>query len=307
MIICVYMNPTIDKTVYLDHLAVGGTNRPEYVVTHGGGKGVNAAVVLHTLGQPVKIMGLLYRSNGAVITDRLEKNGISHDFVLLDGEARTNTKLFDKKEQRVTEINEGGQEVTQAVIDEVAQAIINTVSKNDVVVLAGSLPPGCGDGLYAEMIDVLNQKGARCVLDTSGNALRLGVKKQPYFVKPNTDELTDITGIRAYSKSQMVAAAKRMIDDGISLVGVSMGENGALLCNKDACYYANPLQVDVLSTVGAGDSMVAGIVANIDEPVDAALRAGVAAATGSLVREGTSLCTKELFDRYSSLVKIDLL
>ncbi len=305
MILCVYMNPTIDKTFYLEKVVLGGTNRPERVVTDGAGKGVNVAVVLRTLDTDVTVTGLLYRSDGEIIKSRLRACGAKYDFVKQHGESRTNTKLFDCATSQVTEINESGQTVAEAVIKDVLEKIEDAAEQGDVAVLTGSLPPGCDSGFYAELIKRLNKKSVRCVLDADGDALRLGIIKKPYFIKPNIDELTSLTGSRPETIDDVVEACKTLIVEGISLVGVSMGAKGAVLCDKQHAYYAKPIRVNTLSTVGAGDSMVAGIVANLDVERKEALRAGVAAATGSLTLEGTSLCTKELYRKYLDMVEIE--
>lgn len=305
MIICVYMNPTIDKTVYLSNLTLGGTNRPDKVVTDGAGKAVNVAAVLRELGRDVKVEGLLYRSDGELIKERLRDCGAKYDFIELHGTSRTNTKIFDRVSKEITEINEGGQGVASAVLKDALQKIEDSAKEGDVVVLTGSLPPDCDKGFYAELVKRLNKKGARCVLDADGEALRLGVEKKPYFIKPNLDELASLIGSRPGSLDEVKRACGSIIEKGVSLVGVSMGGDGAILCDKKSAYFAKPVKVNVLSTVGAGDSMVAGIVAYMEQGVEEALRSGVAAAAGSVTLEGTSLCTKALFEKYYKMVEIE--
>ncbi len=304
MIICVYLNPTIDKTLYMDQFIIGGTNRPRKVVVEGAGKGVNVAVVLRELHQDVKVMGFLYRSDGEVVKNKLEAHSVFYDFYELDGTTRTNTKLFDGATEVVTEINESGAPIDISLLQEEAGRIYRTAQEGDIVVLTGSLPPECPKSFYADMIRELNQKGVKCVLDADGEALALGVREKPYFIKPNIDEIGAIIGKRPEGMEEIKRACRQIIASGIGLVAVSMGSDGAVLCSANGACYASPIQVDVRSTVGAGDSMVAGIVASFGKPLTAQLAAGVAAATGSITLEGTELCTRELFDKYDREVNI---
>lgn len=308
MILCVYLNPTIDKTVYLDRLEIGATNRPDKVVTDGAGKAINVAVVLGMLGQAAKVMGLLYRSDGQIIKDRLMENGIDYDFIELAGVSRTNTKIFDGKTQTITEINENGQHVAEDVINRAVERICNAVNPGDTAVLTGSLPPGCPQDIYARLIAMLNQKGVQCILDADGEALRAGIMQQPYMIKPNSDELAVITGKKPEALEEIGETCKKIMDTyGIAVVAVSMGGDGALLFIGDEAYRAKPMKVKVLSTVGAGDSMVAGIAANLEKGPRQALQAGVAAATASITLEGTKLATKEIYDKMIKQVEIEKL
>jgi len=304
MILCVYLNPTIDKTVYLDELVVGGTNRPSRIITDGAGKAINVAVVLGMLERETKVAGLLYHSDGQIIKERLRQNGISYDFTELDGVSRTNTKLFDMKAQAITEINESGQTVPAGAVEKVMESIYEIAGQGDIAVLTGSIPPGCGKDVYAVMIRELNRRGVKCVLDADGEALKAGIAERPYMIKPNSDELAVITGKKTETITDITDACKELIKSGISVVAVSMGSKGALLFDRSGIYKADPLKVDVLSTVGAGDSMVAGITANFDAGAEMALKAGVAAATASITLEGTKLATKEIYDEMYGRINI---
>ncbi len=302
MVICIYVNSTIDKTIYLERFEYGGTNRPYKVQVDGAGKAINAAVVLKALGTQSAVVGVAYDADSKIITGRLDSYGINHNLRELQGTSRTNTKIFDKEKQVITELNESGQTVPQSVLDEISAKACEMAKEGDVVILTGSLPPGCGADYYAGIIRALKQKNVKCVLDADGETLRLGVAEKPYLIKPNTDELAAITGSKASDVDEVVAACGKLLAEGIEVVAVSMGGDGAVICGREGAYFAKPLRVDVQSTVGAGDSMVAGMVANIGKPVDEMLRAGVAAATASITLSGTQLTDKPLFEKYYELV-----
>lgn len=304
MLICVYMNPTIDKTVYVSELKVGGTNRADSVILEGAGKAVNAAVAAKELGMNVKVMGLSYNEDGMLIKDRLEEKSIFYDFYEKQGGSRTNTKIFDESAQMITEINEAGAPADEKTVSHVADKVVAAADKKDIVLLTGSLPPECPKDFYAQLILRLKQKNVRCALDASGEELAAGVAQQPFFIKPNIDELKQIADIQSDSLEEIKRAALKLIADGIEYVAVSMGEKGAVLATKDTVLYAKSPEVEVKSTVGAGDSMVAGMLSGLSVSPEEALKRGVAAAAASVTLRGTQFCTKELFENYLNMVEV---
>ena len=304
MIFCVYMNPTIDKTVYFDIFRVGGTNRPDKIVVDAGGKGINVAVELATLGQPVKVVGVMTSNDREFFEERLNAQGVLSDFVIIGKSARVNTKLFDRSNQRITEVNEAGPELSADVLDAVRQKIFAAAEEGDIVVLTGSLPRGCPTDFYAMLIRELHNKNIRSVLDADGDALKAAVKERPYMVKPNIDELSMLMGDMLKERDEIEHACKQLHEQGIRIVAVSMGADGAMISDGNGICYAQPMKVDILSTVGAGDSLVAGMVARDGMSLQEMLRSGVAAATGSITLEGTKLCTRELYDKYYPLVRV---
>lgn len=307
MIGTVYLNPTIDKTIYLEKLNVGGTNRPTKVVVDGAGKAVNVAMVLSALGaKAVKCIGYVYDHDSQVLLDRLTKGKISNEFLVRKGSSRTNVKIFDGQKGEITEINESGQSVDKALIDQITQLVDKYAAQCEYLIFAGSLPPGAPKSLYRDLIQLASQQGARCILDAEGEALEKGLEAKPFLIKPNIDELNMLLGTRVSETGEIIGACRQMIDSGVSVVAVSMGSKGALICDKQEVYQAEPLKVEVNSTVGAGDSMVAGMVYGFQQGggIKEALHIGVACASGSITLEGTQLVSKEIFDALYPQVKI---
>ncbi len=243
MIYCIYLNPTIDKTIYLDRFVPGGTNRPRKLITDGAGKAINTAVVLKALGRGAVVLGALFKSDGAIITERLNSFGIGHEFVELNGISRTNIKIFDGATSVVTEINEPGQVIGGDALEKIKSMVVDTCAKGDTAVLTGSLPPGCPSSYYADLITGLNAKGVLCALDASGEALVLGVGSRPYFIKPNADELCDLTGKKPDAINELKAVCAGLLNKGVELIAVSMGGGGAMIMNRNAAYKAQPLKV----------------------------------------------------------------
>lgn len=305
MVTCVYLNPTIDKTVYMEQFVLGGTNRPKKVLLHAGGKAINVAAVLKELGHDVCVKGLLYRGDGEIIRKRLDAHNISYEFVELEGQSRTNTKIFNEQDRTITEINESGTTVSQDVIQKVAKNVIDCAEAGDIVVLTGSLPPGCPTDIYAVLIKELKKKQVKCILDADGEVLLLGMQQKPYLIKPNIDELRTVASLCGDSIEEIRDVCRSIIHSGISVVAISMGGDGALIFDERNGYFAKPQKVHVQSTVGAGDSMVAGMIAYLDKGIEQALRAGVAAATASITLEGTELCHSEMFQSFFDRVQIE--
>ena len=294
MIYTVYLNPTIDKTIYLERLERGGTNRPQKVLTQAGGKGMNVSVVLANLGRDNTMAGVLYAGNAHYIRSRADSHGIGSIFLEYPGEARVNTKIFDGQAREVTEINESGPAVSAAVLDEFEARFLPQVAENDAVVLTGSLPPGCPKDYYRRLLEKLP---CPCVLDADGEALKHGVTGRPLFIKPNIAELSQLTGETLATNEQILAACARLIAGGVGFIAVSMGAQGALITDAKQAYFAPALKLEVDSTVGAGDSMVAGMLHAWLNGSDLGeiLRSGAAASAASITLPGTNLATQELY------------
>lgn len=306
MIGTVYLNPTIDKTIYLERLQVGGTNRPTKVVVDGAGKAVNVAMVLSALGAKIKCIGYVYDQDSQVLLDRLAHGKIANEFLVRKGASRTNVKIFDEEKREITEINESGQSIDAKFMDQITQLVQKYAGQFPYMVFAGSLPPGAPKSLYRDLIQLASQQGTRCILDAEGEALELGLAAKPYLIKPNIDELNMLLGTEVKEIPEILKACRQIIQGGVSVVAVSMGGKGALICDAQEAYQAQPLSVEVRSTVGAGDSMVAGMVYGFQQGggIEEALRIGVACASGSITLEGTQLVSREIFEELYPQIKI---
>jgi 1-phosphofructokinase len=270
------------------------------------GKGINVAMAYKNLGGDVYCTGFNYDEGGRHITDLLDKSGIRHDFVNVKGKLRTNLKIFDLSKRIITEINESGYPVTEDDLSELLKLIIKLKSGVSTFALCGSVPKGVPNVIYAQIIGMLKNLSIRCVLDAEGELLCKGSQAQPFLIKPNLHELESVFGIKLQSTSEIIRAAKKFIDMGVSFVAVSMSENGALLIDEAHSFYSPALSVEVKGTAGAGDSMIAGFCLAIEKSLhaDDMLRYGMAAAAASCMNEGTLLCKKDDFE--SLLCKVEV-
>lgn len=296
---CVSLNPTVDKTVEVEKLTPGAVNRASAVYRHAGGKAVNVALLLKALGRDPKVIGVNSKQDGEPLRSALEDKSIFYDFHDVDGASRVNTKIVDKSSRQVTEINEPGVEVPGDLLGRIADDVYASANSGETVVLAGKLPPNAPDTFYADLTKRLVEKEVRVVVDTSGPALAEAVKSRPYMIKPNLAEMSELAGKDLKTIGDLQAACDDLMKEyGIGVIMVSLGSKGIYMQCKDGQYYAPGLAVEVKSTVGAGDSVVAGAVAYFDTTPDNMLRAGAAAAAGTVAAEGTGLCTPDQFNTY---------
>lgn len=295
MIYAIYLNPTIDKTVYLDELKIGGTNRPDTVLIQGGGKALNLAVVASRLGAEAAVSGFLCSEGCSMIRSAL--SGIPCYFIEQPGLPRTNTKIYDRSAAHITEINEAGPLFEPSAYAAFEQNLLSRLSSEDFVVLTGSLPRGCDPAYYGELIKKLPCPAA---LDASGAALTSGITAHPAVIKPNTDELAQLTGKNLTSVGDILAACRQLIQSGVKICAVSMGKEGALITDGAKAFFAPSVVSKPDSTVGAGDSMLAGILSMLTRGggIEEALRLGTAAAAATISLPGTNLATFELTQEY---------
>lgn len=256
----VTLNPAIDQTASIPHFTAGTVNRVEWEQSDPGGKGVNVASFLADFGYRVAVTGFLGSGNPTLFEELFAHKRIEDCLVRIPGRTRTNIKIVDEAQQRVTDINFPGQTGTVEAIATLAQNILALMARYDWFVLSGSVPAGIPTDLYRELIGLLKAQGKRVVLDTSGEPLRQGVSAAPYAIKPNIDELQELVDRRLDSEVDLLQAARQLLRTGISCVVVSMGRRGALFVEADAGVLVTPPTVTVKSTVGAGDAMVAGLV-----------------------------------------------
>lgn len=290
-VITVTFNPAIDETITLDRLVPGEVHRPRSVRMDVGGKGVNVASCLADWGVPVAAFGLLGADNAVPFESLFRAKGVEDRFRRVPGATRINLKIVD--EDNTTDINLDGPPATPERIEGVAGEVESLSGADTLVVLAGSLPPGCPADIYAALVARLRAKGARVFLDTSGAPLAeaLAATIMPHCIKPNRYELAEWAGRTITNTGDIVRAAADLHARGVALVVVSMGPEGALFLSEEGALIARHTVENLASTVGAGDAMVAGIAAATIDGADLerTARLATAFAVGKLGRVGPNL------------------
>ncbi|TWI54364.1 1-phosphofructokinase [Pseudomonas duriflava] len=257
-ILTLTLNPALDLTVRLLDLRLGEVNRSEAVITHAAGKGLNVAQVLADLGHTLTVSGFLGADNAEAFDALFARRGFADAFVRVPGETRSNIKLAEQS-GCVTDINGPGPEVTAEAQADLLAKLDQIVPGHDLVVVAGSLPRGVTPEWLAALIQRLNSMGVRVALDTSGAALRAGLAAGPWLIKPNTEELSEACSEPAESAEQQAALVERLKAQGIAHIVISQGSAGVRWFGPQV-WQSTPPTVQVASTVGAGDSLLAGMV-----------------------------------------------
>jgi len=258
-VLTVTLNPALDLTVQLPFLRLGEVNRSESLQVHAAGKGLNVAQVLADLGHQLTVTGFLGETNPQAFEQLFAARGFTDEFVRVAGETRSNLKLAET-DGRVTDINGPGLAVTEAQCDELLARLQRLAPAHDLVVVAGSLPRGIDSQWFVQLLNSLKALGVRVALDTSGVALRDGLATRPWLIKPNEEELAEARGVDLTGSSALLAEARRLQGEGIEHVVVSQGADGVSWFSPGAALHAQPPKVQVISTVGAGDSLLAGML-----------------------------------------------
>jgi len=295
LILTVTPNVALDKTYLVDGFHINRIHRPVEMRTSAGGKGVNVARVLKTLGRPALATGFCGGHVGRRVVELIEEEGIQHDFVCVEGESRLALAVIDTQTGTQTEVNENGPEILAKELDAIFAKVREHLSADTVLVLSGSCPPGVPDDFFAQLITMANEAGAKSVLDASGAQLINGVKAQPYMAKPNVLELGHITGREIRDWEEVQTRADELVATGIKVVAVTMGGSGAMVTDGKQAFLAVPPRIKLVSAVGSGDSFTAGFLDAMlsCEPLDRQLAMGTAAGTANATTYCAGYCTKD--------------
>jgi 1-phosphofructokinase len=288
-------NPAVDWTVTVPGFTAGAVNRAASDRAQPAGKGVNVAAALAGFGIRSVATGFLGEDNAAAFEAFLARLRIDETFVRVDGATRTGIKIVDPDREETTDVNFPGAPVTDEDVEALLERVDALAEPGRWLVLAGSLPPGADASLYRSLVDIAHVAECGVVLDTSGEPLRQALAAGPQIVKPNVHELEALVGHPLRTTDDVVDAARVLLGRGVELAAVSMGAEGALFVDRDAVVLARPPRIAVGSTVGAGDAMVAGIVAARLAGLDLAATARLATAfsLAALTRPGAAPASLE--------------
>ncbi len=296
MITTICLNPSFDKAVEMDSLKLGKVNRIRELREDLGGKGINVAVVAQRLGLDVQCIGTMGETGADQLCSLMDQEHLKHHFLRIPGKVRTNLKLVLKDEKGITELNEAGAPLNEEQLKAFFDLAREKTADSDVVVLTGSLPPGCPQGVYRDLMKAL--EGKKCILDTEGPELELAAKgAHPFLIKPNLHEMETTLGLELRTMRSIRDAALLFIRLGVEHAVVSMGAMGAMYVDSERTLFAPALRVSAKSTVGAGDAMLGGMLLGYEREGDMAkaFRYGVAAGAASVITEGTQLIVPEDF------------
>lgn len=282
MIYTVTFNPCLDYVVGVDNLTLGAVNRVSTEAVMAGGKGINVSIVLKNLGHPSCALGFLAGFTGDEIARRLQLQGVDTDFIEVSrGMSRINVKVKSAEE---TEINGIGPDITPSDI-EALYTKLDALASDDILVISGSVPAALPGDIYERIMERLEGRGIRIVVDATRELLMNVLAFHPFLVKPNNHELGEIFGVELKARKDVVPYAKKLQALGARNVLVSMAGEGAVLVAENGDVIESPSpKGTVVNSVGAGDSMVAGFIAGYlesDGNYEQAFRMGVCAGSAS--------------------------
>lgn len=305
MIYTLTLNPAVDRELTVPSIVFDAVLRATAWRVDLGGKGFNVSRMLHALGEPSVALGFAGGRSGEMLRDGLEAMGIGTDFVWIDGETRTNVSIVTAEHDHYIKVNEPGPTISQRAQTAMLEKVHGLSRSGDWWVLAGSLPPGVEPGFYGWLIDMIQATGARAVLDTSGAALESAVAHRPFLVKPNEHEAARLTDLPADTAGDLVATARAVQALGAANVVISLGKAGALLWDGNAAWQAASPPIEERNPIGAGDSMVGGLVWALNQgvPVSEALRWGIACGAATASMDGTAVGPRPLVEQL--LARVD--
>ena len=298
------VNPAIDETIHLKKLERGHVHRAEEARFNAGGKGINVAACLADFSVKTAVTGFLGNANSRLFEELFQSHHIEDRFIRYEGETRTNIKIVDEGE--TTDINLQGVSPTVEEISKLQNIVDDFIAEGALIVMSGSLPPKMDPRFYRNEVERAG-RNAKIIVDCSGKALQelLKAEKLPLAIKPNIDELSAFSGQKLENEGEVLNIARSLIDRGMKLVAVSMGEKGGLFVSREGAIHAQYLLSGVKSTVGAGDAMVAGIAKSISDNanLEDIARLGTAFAVGKLQKFGPALPEKTIIENLAQKVE----
>lgn len=295
MIVCLSLNPCLDKALSLPHFSLDAPNRVSVERVDLGGKGINVARVLGVLKQPCRLIGFDY--TGAPVAQAMNAVGVEHALVPLDASLRVNLKLQEQETGRILEINEAGAPIGNEELRQIT-ALLH-LPQGSWAALSGSLPPGAPPETYRDLCRLLHQRGCRVAVDCDGPALRHALDAAPDLIKPNAQEFAALTGADPLNPVSVQAACQTLHQQGVGMICLSQGPAGAILSTHSGFWHCPAADVPVCSAMGAGDSMLAGLLIALtrgDAPQEA-LRYASAVAGAAVMQPGTQPCRPQDVER----------
>ena len=300
MIYTLTLNPSIDYVVNVNNLTLGKINRTLEDIKFPGGNGINVSRILSNQHVSNVALGFIGGFTGEFVEKSLKDLNIHTDFIKVSGDTRINVKVKSNTE---TEINGAGPKITDSEL----QSLFNKLSElktNDILVLAGNIQNTLPSTLYSKIQNLVSKNGVKVVVDTSGNALLEAVKNKPFLIKPNNHEIEEIFNVKINNTDELIIYGKKLNEMGAENVIISLAGDGALLICSQGVFFGNAPKGEVKNSVGAGDSLVGGFLAEYSKSSDLlkAFKNGIA--SGSASAFSLDLCEEEFVKKLLPIINI---
>lgn len=300
LIYTITANPSIDYVVTADTIELGTINRLKTSVSLPGGKGINVSRILDQLNIDTTALGFVGGYTGQFIQTALKADHLKADFTEIQQDTRINVKI---KADQETEINGQGPVISSSEITAFEQTLTH-LEPGDVVVMSGSLPPTLSADFYKNLVPMIQAQNADFVIDTTGQSLLDTLSDHPLVIKPNHHELADLFHVELNSLEEIAEYGRKLLDLGAKNVLISMAGDGALLITHNQTYYSKAPKGEVVNSVGAGDSMIAGFTGTFAETNDPKQSFKVGLACGSATAFTKDLASRAQIDTLLSQIKI---
>ena len=308
MILTITPNPTIDRVYFVNEFNMGEIHRPERVSISAGGKGLNVARVSHLLGEESSAMGFAGGFNGEYIKAETVKQGIKEMFTSIKGETRICVNISDK-DGASGEILEQGPVISEEEARKFLLSFEQEIENCNIVCAAGSLPRGLDSSFYCEIIRIAKAHDKKIIADASGKTLDDVIKEAPFMIKPNRYELSLLMKREISSIDDVKDALLFLWEEGIEVPLATLGKDGAMAYIDGQFYKFGSPEVEVVNTVGSGDSSVAGIAVGLCRGMNIidAIKLGMASGTANTQSPETGVVTKELVEKYYKEITVDII
>jgi 1-phosphofructokinase family hexose kinase len=308
MITVAGFNTAIDRFIQLDALTPGEVHRVRAEQVYPGGKGVHVAQTIAALGERVQLVGLVDAAHRNLICRRMSERGVLFHGVETAGELRHCLALSDG-EGRITEILGQGPLLSQAECDALVRDFRRSVDESDLVILSGSLPRGFTSNTYAELANYVKNHGQRCLVDASGALMRYALDTQPFLVKPNRDEISELSGKPVTDLDAASEAVRELLARGVALPVVTLGSLGAIAGDASGIWHAELSLERVRNAVGSGDCLLAGMAVGIarDMNLEDTLRLGTACGAANAQGEETGFVERRTVEALLPQVRVQRL
>ena len=310
MVLTVTLNPSVDRAMFVEQVKMGDTNRVVRAETDAGGKGVNLSRVYSELGGETVATGFLGGGPGAFVRKVLTDQGLPHCFIDVAGETRTNISIEDLSGSLPTTFNERGPEIGADDIERLVDAIANHIPHATWISMGGSLPPGAPTDMFKRLVEMSRSLGVKSLVDADGEAMKLAMESSPDMIKPNEKEASRLLGRDLPGRNEALEAAVELYErlgGGDKIAVISRGAAGAVMACADGVFDGVSPNVDMKSTIGCGDSMLAGILWGIaqGESMEQSFKWGLAAGAATASTDGTGIARRPVVERLLPLARCE--
>ncbi len=305
MIVTVTLNVALDQYYYVPGFHKGDVHRVAKNIPSAGGKGLNVARVIRQLGYPALALGLTGGHTGQRVVELLNRDQIPHCFTDTGVETRECINIVDENSVS-TEVLGTGEEISPEVVRGFIQNFEETIKGALLVTMSGSVMKGMSVDIYAQLIELCSKRNIPVLLDTSGEYLRKALKSAPTVIKPNIYELEQLFDTKLETTEQIIACGKKIMVNNIENVIVSLGDKGALFISQKGVLHATPPKLDVINTVGSGDSMIAALACSMlnGDDEEQKIRLAIAVSAANTLSEKTGDVSIELVKQLLQQVTI---